>query len=380
MRILLLGEYSRLHNSLKEGLQLLGHEVILVGGGDGFKAFPVDYYVGIRWAEKNFLLKKLRILIFKISGNDPGKWENWFRFLRIKKHLKGFDVVQFINSDALQLPLPVQKRFFRFIQKNNSHLHLLICGSDTPVIEKNLQGVPAFSILTPYIKGSVSKEQLSYHFDYLKPGYVKYFRFFEKQVGKMLVSDIDYLLPMQDHPKFAGLIPNPINTDKIKYKPLKINGPVVIFHGVNRSGAIKKGNFYFERALREIKLKYQEAIRIISTESLPYEAYMKAYEEAHIVLDQVYAHDQGYNALEAMARGKVVFTGADVEFMNFYKLKDRVAINARPDVEGLVKELSYLIEHPAEIEAIGRRARTFIENNHHYLRVAERYLRVWTGK
>ena len=31
MRILLLGEYSRLHNSLKEGLTALGHEVILLG-------------------------------------------------------------------------------------------------------------------------------------------------------------------------------------------------------------------------------------------------------------------------------------------------------------------------------------------------------------
>ena len=37
MKILLVGEYSRLHNSLKEGLEKLGHDVTLVGKQDGFK-------------------------------------------------------------------------------------------------------------------------------------------------------------------------------------------------------------------------------------------------------------------------------------------------------------------------------------------------------
>ena len=45
MRILLLGEYSRLHNSLKEGLVQLGHEVIIVGDGDDFKDYPVDFSI-----------------------------------------------------------------------------------------------------------------------------------------------------------------------------------------------------------------------------------------------------------------------------------------------------------------------------------------------
>lgn len=43
MKILLVGEYSRLHNSLKEGLEILHHEVTIIGTGDSFKQFPVDY-------------------------------------------------------------------------------------------------------------------------------------------------------------------------------------------------------------------------------------------------------------------------------------------------------------------------------------------------
>jgi hypothetical protein len=42
MKILLVGEYSRLHNSLKEGLAALGHTATIVGTGDDFKKYPVD--------------------------------------------------------------------------------------------------------------------------------------------------------------------------------------------------------------------------------------------------------------------------------------------------------------------------------------------------
>jgi glycosyltransferase involved in cell wall biosynthesis len=101
------------------------------------------------------------------------------------------------------------------------------------------------------------------------------------------------------------------------------------------------------------------------------------YNKAHILLDQVYSYDQGYNALEAMAKGKVVFTGAEQEFTEHYNLAERVAINALPDVSSLVNELSYLIEDPDEIIAISKRARAFVEKEHDYVKVAQKYLQVW---
>ena len=75
MKILLLGEYSRLHNSLKEGLIALGHEVTIVGCGDKFKKFPVDYsiYAAVCNDNKiaNFLFKSIR----KVLGLDFEKIE-----------------------------------------------------------------------------------------------------------------------------------------------------------------------------------------------------------------------------------------------------------------------------------------------------------------
>ena len=68
MRILLVGEYSRLHNSLKEGLELLDHEITLIATGDYFKNYPAD----IRLIRKydSGLLKKIKVGLFILFGID----------------------------------------------------------------------------------------------------------------------------------------------------------------------------------------------------------------------------------------------------------------------------------------------------------------------
>ena len=81
-----------------------------------------------------------------------------------------------------------------------------------------------------------------------------------------------------------------------------------------------------------------------------------------------------------MAKGKVVFTGAEQDFTDYYKLTERVCVNAKPDVDYLVNELSFLIENPNEIIAIGKRARAFVKKEHDYIKIAERYLEVWKQK
>ena len=96
------------------------------------------------------------------------------------------------------------------------------------------------------------------------------------------------------------------------------------------------------------------------------------------MLDQVYGYDQGYNALEAMAKGKVVFTGAETEFLEYYNLKeDEVAINALPDVDYLVTKLSFLIENPSKLIEIGKNASDFIKREHDYIKIAKTYLSKW---
>ncbi len=168
-----------------------------------------------------------------------------------------------------------------------------------------------------------------------------------------------------------------MNLDTFPKKELTINERIVIFHGINRESYFKKGNDLFEKALAVIKTKHDDKIDVFVTENVPYNDYINRYNQAHIILDQLYGHDQGSNGLEAMAKGKAVFTNASDLFEKHYSLTEKVAINGLPDVEYLVSELSFLIENPDEIKAIGKRARTFIEKEHDYVKIATKFVAVW---
>jgi glycosyltransferase involved in cell wall biosynthesis len=92
----------------------------------------------------------------------------------------------------------------------------------------------------------------------------------------------------------------------------------------------------------------------------------------------VYSYDQGYNALEAMAQGKVVFTGAEQEWLDHYSLEeDSVAINALPNTEKIVEKLEKLLLHPEKIEAISKNAIAFVKREHDHVLCAKRYTQLW---
>ena len=305
MRILLIGEFSRLHNSLKEGLIALGHEVVLVANGDGFKNYPADLSTKARFCESK-LMQLLRNAISKITGFDIALLEFGIRFYFHLNKLKNFDVVQLINESPIQT-FPAFERFLlKKIVANNKKIFLLCCGVDYNVAKFMIEKKARYSIMNPYFENSESKKEYRYIFDFLTSNHKKTHDYLYKNIEGVIASDMDYVFPLLDNPKYLGLIANPINTNKIEFIETIISEKIVIFLGINRGTYYTKGIVFFEKALAIIKEKYNDKIEIIIAESLPYNNYIKLYHKAHIILDQVYAFDQGYNALEAMAKGKVV--------------------------------------------------------------------------
>ncbi|WP_313805361.1 glycosyltransferase [Flavobacterium sp.] len=377
MRILLLGEYSRLHNSLKEGLTVLGHETLIVASGDGFKNYPLDYSIKPKFCE-NSIINILRQLIFRVFKFDIALWEKALRFYFLLPKLKNFDIVQLINECPIQTTKSLELYFLKKIISQNKKTFLLSCGADHLNVKYSFQNQHKKSILQPYFKNESLKEEYKYVLNYTSSKHVLIHNYIIQNCQGIIASDFDYVPPLFNHPKFLGLIPNPINLSNLKYTIPSIDSKVVFFLGINRWNYHQKGIIYFEKALKLIQEKYSDKVEIVIVENLPYNKYIDSFNNAHIVLDQVFAHDQGYNALEAMAKGKVVFTGAEKEFLEHYSLEqDQVAINALPDVDYLVQKMSFLIENPNEIIAIGKRARSFIEEEHNYVKIAEEYLNLW---
>ncbi|MCD2260095.1 glycosyltransferase family protein [Psychroserpens luteolus] len=378
MRILLVGEYSRLHNSLKEGLTKLGHEVVIVGNGDGFKNYPVDLFLDHSF-HKPFL-RKLKVAFYKLTSVDLGSLEIYLKAVYKFKKMKGFDVVQLINESPLVIQAKYEKRFIKRLLKHNKKLFLLSCGIDHQCMKFMMDGKFRYSIMSPYLADRSLYKLYKFQLQYLNSEFTRLHHFIYEHANGVIATDMDYHLPLVGHPKYLGLIPNAINTEKIKYIPFTTDGKIKIFHGVNKSAIVKKGNIYFEEALKIIEKKYADKVEIKTTYSIPYEQYIKLYDDCHILLDQAYGYDQGYNALEAMAKGKVVFTGAEKEWVKHYGLeKNTVAINAKPDVNSLVKNLEWLINNPEQIEIISKNARRFIEKEHNLLKVTKRYLETWNN-
>ena len=81
MRILLVGEYSNLHNSLKAGLQHLGHEVTLMSTGDAFKNYPSDVKLKAKYVTGYSLLNFYRKALFRLTRLDIATLEIGYRCL-----------------------------------------------------------------------------------------------------------------------------------------------------------------------------------------------------------------------------------------------------------------------------------------------------------
>ncbi|MBT8279632.1 MAG: glycosyltransferase [Bacteroidia bacterium] len=377
MRILLIGEYSGLHNTLKAGLTELGHEVLLVGTGDGFKKYPVDLDHDAKVFSSTFLHPLVK-LVHKITGVNLIQSERARRFKKLIPQLSNFDIVQLINEQSIKVTPKKEIEFIKQLKTQNKSLFLLSCGTDYSSVKYAHDNKLRYSILTPFQSDETLKANYKFIIKYISKPFKQLHDFLFETIDGVIASDLDYHLPLVGNKKYLGLIPNPINSFELAYNAAKIDGKIIIFHGVNSTNYVKKGNRFFEEAIDLISQKYSEKIEIINTKDLPFKDYIKAYNTCHILLDQVYSYDQGYNALEAMAKGKVVFTGAEKEWLEYYNLEENsVAINALPDTRSIFKMLEWLILNPKKIIEISANARQFILDHHDYLTVSESYLEKW---
>jgi len=377
MRILLVGEYSRLHNSLKEGLQALGHEVQIIGTGDFFKQLPVDMRLERKY--NTGFAKKIKVGIYRLFKIDITSRNLLKQFFDFDTSLKNFDIVQLINESPLGVQPSEERKAIDFLNEHNKNIFLLSCGTDYTSVSFAMDKKIRYSIFTPLLENRISENFYTSALRFLKPKYKKLHQYLYNEVIQgVIASDMDYHLPLKQNGKYLGLIPNPINTKVLVYNQIECLDKIVIFMGINRANYFLKGLDFFEKALEKIQEEFPNKVEVITAENLPYDVYIKQYDRAHILLDQVYSFDQGFNALEAMAKGKVVFTGAEDEWKILYGYEeDEVCINALPDIDYLVHKLRWLITNPEQIRYISTNARKYIEKVHDYKKVAKTYISTW---
>ncbi|MGG5507285.1 MULTISPECIES: glycosyltransferase [unclassified Myroides] len=382
MRILLIGDYSGLHSALKKGLlqHPLVKEVVLVGDGDKFKDLAVDVSIRPQWTSSRWTTF-FRKAIHKVFRWDIAEIEKGWKAQQQLKSMRDFDVVQLINDRPLQTLAFWERKIVQRLFDQNKKVFLLSCGIDVMGLHYLTAHPEELSLLQPLRENPNLKSHYEYVDVYRKKGVIQTQQMIVARCKGIIASDMDYVNPNKEHPKYLGLIPHPIVLHSPVEEQQPLGDKVCIFLGINRGNYYQKGIPFFEAALLQIQAAYSDQIELIVAEQLPYQAYQLAQQKANIVLDQVYAKDQGYNALEAMAKGKVVFTGANQEFLTHYQLHvDEVCIEAKPNVEYLVEKLSWLIEHREVLTAIGKRAQAFVHEIHDCKKIANQYVNTWNSK
>ncbi|EDP71782.1 hypothetical protein FBALC1_04822 [Flavobacteriales bacterium ALC-1] len=376
MKILLFGEFNRAQWNIRNGLIALGHEAIVVSNRDGFKKVDVD--IEIKDPYQSYFLKKIRNLTIKLFGLDISALSIKRQIKSQQNKLSNFDIVQFINEAPFDFERKHQLQIFNLLNSSNKNVFLLSAGLDYPSVSYAYDKKFRYSILTPYFEQKGTKKDFSPALSYLTDEHIELHHHIFKHIKGVIANDLDYHIPLIDHPKYLGMIPHAINLSQLEYKTPIINDKIVIFHGINTYNYYKKGNDIFDASLALISQKHSDKVEIIIAKNIPYKDYIKSFDRAHILLDQIYAYDQGFNALEAMAKGKVVFTGAEKEWLDYYNLKeDTIAINALPDAKKIAKKLEWLITNPGKIMEISINARQFVETHHNYINCAEQYLKTW---
>lgn len=371
MKILLVGEFSGLHNQLKKGLTSFQHEVVLINNGDSFKDYPADISIKAKFF-KSKLGNITRQIWFRIFKYDLALLEHGIRFWWQLSKLKDFDVVQLINESPIQTHPRLEFYLLKKLFNQNKKIILVSCGIDSYQVQYMLDKKPKYSVMTPYFEDTKNSKQYEYYFEYLKPNFKKITDLIAQHTSGIIAADFDYIDALKNHPKYLGYIPYPIASTSTSSSE---SSSIKILLGINTGNAVKKGIPYFQEALKVIQKKYPEKVEILISQNLPYKDYQNYYQKADILLDQVYSFDQGYNALEAMLHKKVVFSGFETEFLKFYQLKeDEIGINAIPNIDYLVEKLSLLIENPNLIESIGNQAKIFVEEQHNIQLVAKKYI------
>lgn len=341
MKILLIGEFSGVHNNLKRELKRLGHQVVLAAGGDGYRGFGynIDLKPFKRFRPFNQLFNTVHIL------------------LNIHK-LCGYDIVQFITPFVFPTPFLWLGLHRLIIKKNNKKVYY-VCGGDPDLLS---------------IKGMFKyfpHDESSAKYTHLK---IRYNKWFIGNVDRIIPSMYEYGMNHRNNPQCISHIKLPIVLEEIKVS----NGfseQVRILHGVTRSNV--KGSQYIINAMKRIEEDFGDEVEITIVERLPFTVYTKILERNDVLIDQCKSYSYGMNALIAMSKGLVVLSGSEPEALDYLEVEDCPVINIIPDENQIYSVLSKLIQERSSLTEIKKKSISFVTKYHNAEVIAHNFEQVY---
>lgn len=366
MRILLVGEYSRLHYTLAEGLRILGHEVVVASDGDGFKNYPRDIDLTRRGSGVINSLTSLISVVKKVSN------------------LEGYDIIQVINPCFTTQNIRINQYLYKQLKKKNKKVFLGAFGDDSFWVRACMSNT-VFKYSEFFVGGQ------STNLEYNKTLIRKWIHGVCNTANDAMAKSADGIIAClyeyyksyePFYPDKLIYIPLPVNTDIITFNPIeKIPQKVKFFIGINKDRSEYKGTDIMEKALDDLLMKYPDQVIVNKVESVSYDLYQKMMADSHVVLDQLYSYSPAMNALLAMAQGKIVVGGGEPEMYELLgEFDNRPVINVYPTRDSVFTQLENLVLNKDLIPKVSKRSYDFVQKNHNYISVASQYLDFWSDK
>ena len=366
MRILLIGEYSRLHLTLAEGLRSLGHEVLLASDGDGHKQYERDVDLT---RQGSGLIETVKAL-----------WKTFRAF----RQFKDYDVVQIINPCFLTLSVRANRYFFNQLKKNNKKIFLGAFGDDSYWVKACLTN-KKFKYSEFFVEGHNTNLEFNKHLieKWLHAPREELNIYIADKVDGIIACLYEYYVSYEDE-----------HGDKLKYIPLPIDCAAIAFNGVSDVlGRIKffigidkirteyKGTDLMKKILLDFVKKHPEEVEALVVESVSYEEYHRLMLSADVLLDQLYSHSPSMNPLQAMASGKVAISGGEPEMYDLMgDVANRPIINVYPTEKGIEEALENVLTNKKNLSQWSKNGRAFVEEYHDHVKVAQQYIDFWKSR
>ena len=355
MKILLLGEYSNVHNLLAQGLRSLGHEVCVISNGDFWKNYPRDIDV----------------------ARTPDKWggiQLMFKLWTLLPRMRGYDVVQLINPVFFELRAERLFFFYRYLRKHNKRVFMGAFGMDYYWVHECINQKPLrYSDFNIGEKLRTNDDALKEQRDWLGTA--------KERLNKLIANDCDgiitglyeYDVCYRPHfPEKTRFIPYPAIAHPLTIAPHPL--PIKMFIGISKKRSVYKGTDIMLKATEAIAKKYPNEVQLKIANGVPFAEYQQMINSSDVLLDQLYSYTPAMNALLAMSKGIVVVGGGEPESYDILDEHElHPIINVEPTYESVYQALENLVLHPERIPELQQQRIEYIKRHHDYMKVAKQY-------
>ncbi|MEN9862346.1 MAG: hypothetical protein RLZZ601_110 [Pseudomonadota bacterium] len=359
-KILLLGEFSNLHNMLSTSLHEYGIDSFVVGSPNGFRGLKAD---------------------LSLSSSLPGVFGRAHTAIKpivnINK-LLDYDVVQaityeqfhpIINDSMLKLISRFSERFCSLSTGCDSYLNSYL-SSDHPyssICPDCLQFDQKRSECRTRELNSVNSQELLYGLSsVIIPMQIEYRESILRTQFGSKVSHV-HRLPFS----------KPRITNALSRRSQRNGTPLKVAHGLNRYGF--KGTRIVEDAIKLIHAEKIKGIELTILPRMPLDKYLSVISEFDAVVDQLYFESYGYNALYAMSMGLPVIGSVTDRALAEIGVLTNPFVFSPPDTRGLVEVLIQLRDSRAILELHSQMGIEFVDTVHSPDETVPQFLSTWAS-